>query len=189
MQKKQKKKKKKTEQQKAVAASIAEAVAKVKETGAREPLPPMPAWQRLKAHQAAEATGLQSRSEGEGAARFVVLLPAPWGDLSKLHFVLYDNKSDKDKASSKSVTVFSTECCTNKQATINPRTPQISLLKTQSMAIGRNWLGAAEASHTPAPGMSWDSELWSLPVLKHASIFAKSTQNSTVFWSDTENSR
>lgn len=77
MQKKQKKKKKKTEQQKAVAASIAEAVAKVKETGAREPLPPMPAWQRFKAHQAAEATGLQSRSEGEGAARFVVLLPAP----------------------------------------------------------------------------------------------------------------
>ena len=75
MQKKQKKKK--TEQQKAVAASIAEAVAKVKETGAREPLPPMPAWQRLKAHQAAEATGLQSRSEGEGAARFAVLLPAP----------------------------------------------------------------------------------------------------------------
>ena len=61
----------------ALATRIAEAVAKVAQTGAPEPLPPMPSWQRYKAHMAAEAAGLQSRSEGEGDARFVVLLPAP----------------------------------------------------------------------------------------------------------------
>ena len=53
-----------------------EAIAKVRESGARVSLAPMNAFERKVVHDVVLESGLQSESEGEDPQRYVVVLPA-----------------------------------------------------------------------------------------------------------------
>lgn len=60
----------------ALVAQAQEAIASVKETGVRQELSPMSAFERKVVHDEVLAAGLHSESEGTEPRRFVVVLPA-----------------------------------------------------------------------------------------------------------------